>query len=134
MRRRDLSARLVEQAQGRRGAGRVPVVCEQQRVQPGKGALRGLREPVGARVVMALLAEKLDEMIHHEQGCFMASMPVCENCTQYDVSANDEAPDVQAVLSLVAHRVRADSGGNEQRGSLLKVQRLQARRQRHVLG
>ena len=73
---RQLAARLVDQAHRYRRAGRVPLVRVQQRVQPGKGALHGLRERAAARVPTALLDEEFEEVHHHERSRFRPAVTI----------------------------------------------------------
>ena len=63
MPRRQLAARLVEQAHGHHCAGRVLLVCDQHSVQPGESALQGLRERDAVPVAMALLAKHLAHVV-----------------------------------------------------------------------
>ena len=93
VRRRQLPARLVEQAYGHCGACRVQVVLEQLRVQPGEGSLKGPRERSSARVTLALFTKELDDASHHEQGRLMATVPIHNDCTEHNVSPNDDPLD-----------------------------------------
>jgi hypothetical protein len=57
---------------------------------------------------MALLAYELDDVIHHEQGCLMATVPIHDDRAEHDLSANHEALDAQAIFSLEEQRVRGE--------------------------
>ena len=63
-------------------------VLAQHRTQPYEGALQGLRDRATVRVVMALLADELDDVVNDEQGRLMACMPVHDDCAEHDISTN----------------------------------------------
>lgn len=89
------------------------VVLAQQRVQPLEGALQGLREHSTVRIGMALLDDELDDVVYHEQGRFMTTMPVHDDRAEHGISAHVEALDAQAVFSLETQRVRGKNAGHE---------------------